>query len=121
MCTQLSKEAATAIETAVAAAKSPSDALVVGSIAWASFVIRPEVRQIVLVDGPFVLGWECWAALDERLVFHSLREGVAKAIRAKELRFRGGPELRSRPVISQADSHLDEMFHRGGHRRKRQP
>ena len=48
------------------ASDDPLAALVAGVDAWLDASTRPEVRQIVLLDGPAVLGWERWRAVGER-------------------------------------------------------
>jgi AcrR family transcriptional regulator len=44
----------------------PLDALVAGVDAWLDGSVQPEVRQIVLLDGPAVLGWERWRDVGQR-------------------------------------------------------
>jgi AcrR family transcriptional regulator len=44
----------------------PLDTLAAGVDAWLDASIEPEVRQIVLLDGPAVLGWERWRAVGKR-------------------------------------------------------
>jgi AcrR family transcriptional regulator len=44
----------------------PLDVLVAGVDAWLDASTEPEVRQIVLLDGPAVLGWEAWRAMGNR-------------------------------------------------------
>ena len=63
VCSAISEEALPAVEAAAAAARTPLDALVRGSIAWIDFVTRADMRHILLVDGPTVLRSErCDAA-----------------------------------------------------------
>jgi AcrR family transcriptional regulator len=45
---------------------NPLDMLVAGVDAWLDASTQPEVRQIVLLDGPAVLGWERWRAVSKR-------------------------------------------------------
>ena len=44
----------------------PLDTLAAGVDAWLDASTDPEVRQIVLLDGPSVLGWEAWRAVGMR-------------------------------------------------------
>ena len=44
----------------------PLAALVAGTDAWLDASAEPEVRRIVLLDGPAVLGWERWRELGMR-------------------------------------------------------
>ena len=56
--------------TAQAAAASgttdPLQALRIGAEAWLEACTEPEVRRIVLLDGPAVLGWEHWREIGMR-------------------------------------------------------
>lgn len=93
VCIAISEEALPAVEAAAAAARTPLDALVRGSIAWIDFVTRADVRHILLVDGPTVLGWERWDALDRRLSFQALSEGIDAALQTNAIVFDGRREL----------------------------
>jgi hypothetical protein len=42
------------------------DSLVAGVDAWLDASTEPAVRQIVLLDGPAVLGWERWREVGQR-------------------------------------------------------
>ena len=66
------------IDTAAAVyADEPLEALRVGSLAFIDTCQTPEVRQIFLVDGPSVLGWARWRAIDAAFGLGSLKEGLA--------------------------------------------
>lgn len=93
VCIALSEEAVPAIDAAAAEADDPWEALVRGSIAWVDYTTRPDVRRILIVDAPTVLGWERWDALDRQLSFRALREGIDAALAAGALRFDGSAEL----------------------------
>ena len=54
----------------------PLDALHAGSIAFVDACQAPEVRQIFLVDGPSVLGWARWRAIDATFGLGSLKAGL---------------------------------------------
>src|ERR1700744_3162257 len=54
---------------------SPVDALRAGFLAWIRLAGDPVVRRILLIDGPSVLGWERWRAMEER---HAL--GLIRAV-----------------------------------------
>ena len=53
----------------------PVAALRSGALAWIRLAGDPVVRRILLIDGPSVLGWERWRAMEER---HAL--GMVKAV-----------------------------------------
>jgi AcrR family transcriptional regulator len=93
VCMELVEEALPAVDAATARARGALDALIRGSIAWIEFVTRDDVRRILLVDGPTVLGWQRWHALDDRLSVNALRAALRDAISAGELSFDGDPEL----------------------------
>jgi AcrR family transcriptional regulator len=93
VCMQLVEQALPAVDAATAKAHSPLDALVRGSIAWIEYVTRDDVRRILLVDAPTVLGWQRWQALDDQLSVNALRSGLREAVAAGELVFDGNAEL----------------------------
>ena len=57
--------------------------LVAGCNAFLDACLRPEVRQIVLLDAPAALGWERWRELDPRCGFALMRMGLEVAMEAK--------------------------------------
>jgi AcrR family transcriptional regulator len=65
-------------EQTVAAASGsagPVEALRAGFVAWIRLAGDPVVRRILLIDGPSVLGWERWRAMEEQ---HAL--GLIRAV-----------------------------------------
>jgi AcrR family transcriptional regulator len=56
------------IATAVNAASDadPVDLLRIGAATWLDVCSEPEIRRIVLVDAPAVLGWERWREISTR-------------------------------------------------------
>src|ERR1700757_158870 len=59
----------------------PVAALRGGALAWIRLAGHPVVRRILLIDGPSVLGWERWRAMEEdhalgliRLVLQAIAE-----------------------------------------------
>jgi AcrR family transcriptional regulator len=93
VCMELVEEALPQVDAATARARGPLDALIRGSIAWIEFVTRDDVRRILLVDGPTVLGWQRWHELDDRLSVNALRGAVREAIATGEIAFDGDPAL----------------------------
>ena len=85
VCMELSEEALPEVDAAVSTTDEPLEMLVRGSIAWITFTIRPEVRRILLVDAPTVLGWERWDALDRRLRAQALRVRVEAVVDVRVL------------------------------------
>ncbi len=74
-------EIAAEIARAAAAAGEPWPALIAGCKTFVATCARPEIRRIVLVDGPAVLGWNEWRRLDAEhgmgLLIQGLRECAA--------------------------------------------
>jgi AcrR family transcriptional regulator len=68
---------------AVAAATDPIELMRLGAYAWLDACAEPEVQQVVLLDGPAVLGWQRWReigmrhglGLVERLLAHAIEVG----------------------------------------------
>ncbi len=65
--------------------ESPFEALRAGAVAFLRACRTPEVQQIVLVDGPAVLGWERWREVAERNGLGLLESVIAAAIEAEEM------------------------------------
>ncbi len=88
VCQQISAEAAEAIEAALPdqAHLSPKDQLLQGSAAWMRFVLRADIRQIMLTDAPTALGWARWQALEKDWSTASLQAGIEAAIQSGQLR-----------------------------------
>jgi AcrR family transcriptional regulator len=62
---QVQQEVADAVAAAAAAERDPWAQLVTGCRAFLTASTEPAARRIMLVDGPAVLGWSEWRALDE--------------------------------------------------------
>ena len=92
VCDLLSREAMAAIEKAVAGQRGSLATLKAGSLAWVDFMARDDVRRILVVEAPSVLGQERWRALDERYSFPLLREGIREAMEEGALHFSGSAE-----------------------------
>ncbi|UED85872.1 TetR/AcrR family transcriptional regulator [Streptomyces profundus] len=59
--------------------------LTAGCAAFLDASADPEVQRVMLVDGPAVLGWNEWRALDEATSARHLSEALAEAIEAGEI------------------------------------
>ncbi len=64
------------IRRAVASAPDPLTAVKHGCTAFLEIAVDDELRQIVLVDGPGVLGWARWRAIDREYGLGLLEEGL---------------------------------------------
>lgn len=80
VCETLHVEGESAIETHADAAPDAFQALIDGCLAFLDFVVRPDVRRILILEAPGVLGWEQWNEMDRRHGFGLLIEGVEAAV-----------------------------------------
>jgi AcrR family transcriptional regulator len=73
---------AVAREVAAVAAKSadPVERLRAGMRVYIEACERPNVRQVLLIDGPTVLGWIRWRKIDDRFFGEMTRRTVAAAL-----------------------------------------
>jgi AcrR family transcriptional regulator len=68
---------------AAAGASDPIEVMTIGAYAWLDACAEQEVQQIVLLDGPAVLGWQLWReigmrhglGLVEALLTHAIEVG----------------------------------------------
>ena len=74
---------------ATAGADGPVAALRAGSLAWVRLAGDPVVQRILLIDGPAVLGWERWRAMEERHALGAITLVLQAAAPQAQLR----PEL----------------------------
>ncbi|MFI6641166.1 helix-turn-helix domain-containing protein [Streptomyces sp. NPDC050504] len=57
------------------------DGLVAGCGAFLAAATAPDVRRIMLLDGPAVLGWARWRALDEEASARHLADALTELVR----------------------------------------
>ena len=79
VCEQLHVEGEEIIVTHADAAPDAFEALVDGCLAFLDFMVRPDVRRILILDAPGVLGWAKWNEMDRRHGFGQLVQGVEAA------------------------------------------
>ena len=89
-----------AIEARAAAAVDPWEGLLGGCLAFLDVCARPDVRRILLLDAPAVLGWSEWRAIDASYGVGSLAQGI-RACQAEGL-FTDLPERALTHLISGA-------------------
>jgi AcrR family transcriptional regulator len=82
---QVSAETAQAIAQKAAAADDPWDELVIGIDAFLDACTTPDMQRIVLIDGPAVLGWDLWRAIDAEHGLGLLEQAVQQAMDAGRL------------------------------------
>lgn len=79
---EVQQEVAARVATAAVAERAPWDQLTAGCRAFLTASTAPEVQRIMLVDGPAVLGWSEWRALDEAASVRHLAEALDALIAA---------------------------------------
>jgi AcrR family transcriptional regulator len=79
---QVQSEVGDAVERAAGAHRDPWDRLTAGCRAFLTASTAPDVRRIMLVDGPAVLGWSTWRALDEAASARHLAEALSELVEA---------------------------------------
>ena len=65
---------------------SPAAALRIAADAWLGIATEPEVRRLVLIDAPAVLGWAAFRELGQRYGLGMTEQLLMSAIEAGELR-----------------------------------
>ena len=61
---------------AAAGSEDPVEAMRAAFVAWIRLAGDPVVQRILLIDGPSVLGWEQWRAMEEHHALGLVRAGV---------------------------------------------
>jgi len=82
---QISAEIAKRVASVALAQEDPWDALVAGIDAFLEACATPEVQRIVLVDGPSVLGWDVWRAIDHDYGLGLVQAALQRAVDAGSL------------------------------------
>jgi AcrR family transcriptional regulator len=100
---QLSAETAGKVRAVARAIEDPWDALVEGIDAFLDACATAEVQRILLVDGPAVLGWDVWRAIDADYGLGLLEDALGRAIEANRL-----PPQPTRPAAHVLLGALDE-------------
>lgn len=76
------------LEASVAAAqpKTPADTMHAMADAWLNIAREPEVRQLMLLDAPSVIGWREYREMSQRNSVEAAEELLKAAIEAGQLR-----------------------------------
>ncbi|WP_433339112.1 TetR/AcrR family transcriptional regulator [Spirillospora sp. CA-294931] len=77
---QVQDEVGRAVERAADAVEDPWARLTEGCRAFLTASTDPDVQRIMLVDGPAVLGWAQWRALDEAASARHLAEALTELV-----------------------------------------
>lgn len=80
VCEAVHADLSGAIEAAADPHAPPLDQLLAGAMAWIDAIAQPGPRQVLLIDGPSVLGDLAWAELDGRHGYQQLRAVVAELL-----------------------------------------
>lgn len=67
-------------QLAAAPAEDPLEVMILGAEAWLDACADPAVQQIVLLDGPSVLGWERWREIGMRYGLGLVETVLAQAV-----------------------------------------
>ena len=96
----VAEEVETSVGAQTVAAASGSEgsveALRAGFLAWIRLAGDPVVQRILLIDGPSVLGWERWRAMEERHALGAITLVVQAA----------APQARLRPELADTLAHV---------------
>ncbi len=68
------RDVARRVDTAAGQHAGLWDQLVAGCRAFLSASTDPDTQQIMLIDGPAVLGWDVWREMDSKYSLNSLKE-----------------------------------------------
>ena len=82
---QISAETMQRVVQAAGATDDPFEELVLGSETFLDACMNPEVQRIMLTDGPSVLGWDVWRAIDTDHGLGLLEAAVQHAMDAGRL------------------------------------
>ena len=88
---------------AAAAPKTPADAVRVAADAWLDIASEPEIRQLVLLDAPNVLGWARFREISVRYALGMTEQLLAAVIEAGQLK-----RQPTRPLATVMIGALDE-------------
>jgi AcrR family transcriptional regulator len=82
---QLSAETARTVADTALGQSDPWEALVAGIDSFLDACTTPEVQRILLIDGPSVLGWDVWRAIDSDYALGLVEEALQRAVDAGRL------------------------------------
>ena len=89
---------AVVVRRAASGPRDPLRKLERGALAFLDAARKRPVRQIVLIDGPKVLGWDRWREIDARHHLRPLRAALIAAMRVRLVE-RRDPETLARLVM----------------------
>lgn len=77
---EASQDLARQVRTAIRDEADALTAMTIGTHAYFEACAEPSLAQIILRDGPAVLGWERWREIDERYFGRSIPEALKRAM-----------------------------------------
>jgi AcrR family transcriptional regulator len=90
-------------DVTAAGPRSPAETLHLTADAWLRVAVEPEVRQLVLLDAPSILGWVGFREISQRYGLGMTEQLLSAAIEAGELRAQP-----TRPLATIVIAALDE-------------
>jgi AcrR family transcriptional regulator len=82
----IQKEIAKRVEIESAKSDDVWEQLLLGCQAFVLAAVEPQNKQILLIDGPAVLGWDTWRDLDEKNSMRLLREQLQMMLQQGQLK-----------------------------------
>jgi AcrR family transcriptional regulator len=79
------EEVATQVIFGASAGSDPLELLELGFDAFLGECVKPDVTQIMLIDGPSVLGWETWHQIDSRYGYQPILDLIRAAAAAGQV------------------------------------
>lgn len=80
---EVQNEVGERVAAAAEAVEQPWDQLVIGCETFLTACTDPEIQRIMLIDGPSVLGWHDWRAMDEAASARHLNEVLTELVTAE--------------------------------------
>jgi AcrR family transcriptional regulator len=74
------EEVATQVIVGASVGSNPLELLELGFDAFLGECVKPDVTQIMLIDGPSVLGWKAWHQIDSRYGYQPIFELISAAV-----------------------------------------
>lgn len=81
----LQHDVAERVAEAAEQAADPWQQLLAGCRAFLRASLEPDVQRILLLDGPAVIGWEAWRALDAEHAMRLLEAGLSELVEQKQI------------------------------------
>lgn len=78
-------EVAARVVVAALRGSDPLKQLELGFGAFLTECVKPDITQIMLIDGPSVLGWEAWHQIDSRYGYRPVLDTVHAAVSAGQV------------------------------------